>query len=713
MKNFFLILIGLSISVISYTQTKTLTFEDATSNNSLYPRGLTALKWRNNQNYTYIANWSSIVQTNIQTNTKDTIFKLGNLNKQLKAKNIPEKRGIGTYDYYNENELSFYSKNYFVVYNLNDKKINLSIKLDEKAANKNFCKEINSIAYTIDNNLFFVDKNSKSTQITNDKDKGIVNGDAYVHRQEFGIDNGIFWSPKGNFLAFYRKDETMVADYPLVNLTSRIATVENTKYPMAGETSEQVSLGIYNLNTGKTIFIKPSGKADDYLTRITWDPSEKYIYIAELNRGQNHMKLNKFDAKTGKFIKTLFEEKNPKYVEPEHDMIFLKTKPNQFLWYSERDGFDHLYLYETSGKLLKQVTKGNWVITDFLGFDEDEKNIYISSTAVSPIERHTYIVNLKSGKMKQLTKEAGTHSVKINEAGTYFIDSYTSTSVPRKTIVSDFKGKYKKEILNVENPLKDYKIGELTINTLKSADGKTDLYYRMIKPVDFDPNKKYPVIVYVYGGPHAQLVKNRWLGGAGLWDYHMASKGYIMFTIDNRGSANRGFEFESVIHRYCGQNEMADQMKGIEYLKSLPYVDADRIGVDGWSYGGFMTTSLMLNYPETYKVGVAGGPVIDWKYYEVMYGERYMDTPQENPDGYEKTSLLNKAENLQGHLLMIHGTIDPVVVWQHSLNFINACIKSGKQVDYFVYPGHEHGVGGRDRIHLIEKRTMYFDTYLK
>ncbi|MBN2756622.1 MAG: DPP IV N-terminal domain-containing protein [Bacteroidales bacterium] len=713
MKNILILFFSLSISIISVGQTKNLTIEDATSNYSLYPKNLSALTWRNNQNYTFIDQWTNIVQGSINNDSKDTILKLDDLNKLLKDANIPVKGYIASYDYFNENEISFFSKNFFIIYNLNDKKINLSIKLDENAENQSFCKENQTLAYTIDNNLFFADVNSKVTQITNDTDKGIVNGNPYVHRQEFGIDNGIFWSPKGSFLAFYRKDETMVADYPLVDIDMRIASLKNIKYPMTGETSEQVSLGIFNIKTGKTIFIKPSGKADDYLTRITWDPTEKYIYIAELNRDQNHMKLNKFDAETGKFILTLFEEKNSKYVEPEHDMIFLKSNLNQFLWYSERDGFDHLYLYDTSEKLIKQVTKGNWVVTDFLGFDKDEKNIFISSTAVSPIERHTYMVNLKSGKMLQLTKEKGTHSVQINKASTFILDSYTSTTVPRKVILNDIKGKLNKEIFSSENPIKDYKIGEMTISTLKSADGKTDLYYRMIKPVNFDPNKKYPVIVYVYGGPHAQLVTNSWLGGTGHWDYFMATEGYIMFTLDNRGSANRGFEFESVIHRYCGQNEMADQMKGIEFLKSLPYVDQDRIGVDGWSYGGFMTTSLMLNHPETFKVGVAGGPVIDWKYYEVMYGERYMDTPQDNPDGYEKTSLLNKADKLEGRLLIIHGTVDPVVVWQNSLDFINKCIKNDKQVDYFVYPGHEHNVRGKDRVHLMKKITRYFDDFLK
>jgi dipeptidyl-peptidase-4 len=711
MKKTIFLFIGLFLSISIFAQNKQLTIEEAVLGYHLYPERINGLKWRNEQTYTYVEKWSQIVQENIKTKEKTTIVKLEELNRAMQSNGIREMRYIADYEWYSKNAISFFNDVYHVVYNVETKKIEFDNTTDDRAKNLHFCKANKSVAYTVENNLYMADENDASF-VTLDKDKGIVNGDAYVHRQEFGIDKGVFWSPKGNYLAFYRKDETMVADYPIVNITTRIATEEKIKYPMAGETSEQVTLGIYNVNEAENVFMKT--KHDDhYLTRITWDPSENFVYIAELNRGQNHMSLNKYDVKTGKFITTLFEEKHPKYVEPEHDMIFMKTKPNQFLWFSERDGYNHLYLFNTSGKLLKQVTKGEWVVTEFLGFDAKEKNIFIQATKESPIERHIYKVNLKSGKMLRLTSEKGTHNAIFNNSHSYFVDSYTSTTVPRQINIVDASGKTVKNILTASNPLKDYKLGEMNIGNIKAADGKTDLYYRIIKPVDFDPNKKYPVVVYVYGGPHAQLVNNRWLGGAGLWDYYMAQKGYIMFTLDNRGSANRGLEFENIIHRHCGQIEMADQMKGVEYLKNLPYVDQEKIGVDGWSYGGFMTTSLMVNHPETFKVGCAGGPVIDWKFYEVMYGERYMDTPQENPEGYKQTSLLNQAENLKGRLLIIHGTVDPVVVWQNSLSFIEECVKKGVQLDYFVYPGHEHNVRGKDRVHLMQKITRYFDDFLK
>ncbi|MDF1548783.1 MAG: DPP IV N-terminal domain-containing protein [Bacteroidales bacterium] len=715
MKNTILLFICLILGISSFGQQKELTIEDAVVGRwrQFYPEDLMSLKWRDNERFNFIKAWTEIAEGNIKNAEITSILKLDELNAILEKAGIEKLQYIADYEWDSDDLIRFETASKLVVINLSKKSIEKSIDLKENASNKQFFKKTGSLAYTIDNNLFVTTNDGKNIQITNDQDKGIVNGSDYVHRQEFGIDNGIFWSPDGNYLAFYRKDETMVADYPLVDITTRMATLHNIKYPMAGETSEQVMLGVYNFNTGKTIFLKTKGAKDDYLTRITWDPTEKFIYVAELNRGQNHMMLNKFDAGTGDFITTLFEEKNPKYVEPEHDMYFLKSNPNQFLWFSERDGYQHLYLYETSGKLIKQVTQGSFVVTDFLGFDAKDQNIYVLTTKDSPLERQLYKYNIKSGKALKLTESEGMHQVKLNPDKTFFIDNYSNSEIPRKINLVNDKSKIIKELVNAKDPLKDYKLGEMSIGTLKAADGNTDLYYRMIKPVDFDPAKKYPVIVYVYGGPHAQLVENSWLGGTGLWEYYMAQKGYIMFTLDNRGSANRGLEFENVIHRQCGQEEMKDQMKGIEYLKSLPFVDQDKIGVDGWSYGGFMTISLMVNNPETFKVACAGGPVIDWKYYEVMYGERYMDTPQENPEGYEKTSLLDKVENLKGRLMIIHGGQDPVVVWQNSQDFVKHCIDKGVLLDYFIYPTHEHNVRGKDRIHLMKKITQYFDDFLK
>ena len=307
------------------------------------------------------------------------------------------------------------------------------------------------------------------------------------------------------------------------------------------------------------------------------------------------------------------------------------------------------------------------------------------------------------------------HRAQISASGTYLIDNYSTPTVARKIDVYNTTGKGLAKAINLltaEDPLKGFLLPLIETGTIKASDGKTELYYRICKPADFDPTKKYPAIVYVYGGPHAQMIHNGLRYDARGWDLYMANKGYIMFTLDNRGSDNRGFEFESTTFRHLGVEESKDQVKGVEFLKSLPYVDANRIGVHGWSFGGHMTTSLMLRYPEIYKVGVAGGPVIDWAFYEVMYGERYMDTPQANPDGYKETNLRNLAGNLKGHLLMIHDYQDETCVPQHTLSFIKACVDARTYPDLFIYPGHPHNVSGRDRIHLHEKITRYFEDNL-
>jgi dipeptidyl-peptidase-4 len=566
-----------------------------------------------------------------------------------------------------------------------------------------------AIAYTIENNLY-VAVEGHQVQVTSDEDKGIVNGQS-VHRNEFGINNGIFWSPRGNYLAFYRMDETMVSEYPVVDITKRVAETDPIRYPMAGMTSHEVTLGVFDLGSQNTVFMNTGEPADQYLTSVTWGPSEKMIYIALLSRDQNHLRLNQYNARTGNLIKTLFEEEHEKYVEPEEPLYFLESKPELFLWHSERDGFRHLYLYDNDGKLVEQLTSGEWMVTRLLGAGPKDRYVFFNATIDGPLNDNIYMLDINNGKITKISNPDGSHRGILNGNGNYVIDIYSDTTTTRVYRILDRKGKTVQVLQADHNPLSDYRLGKMSIFTLKAGDS-TDLYCRMIRPVDFGPGKKYPVIVYVYGGPHAQLVTNSWLGGAGLFLNYLATKGYIVFTLDNRGSANRGLAFEQAVFRNLGTIEIDDQMVGVEYLKSLGYVDPERIGADGWSYGGFMTISLMLKQPETFKVGVAGGPVTDWKYYEVMYGERYMDTPEQNPDGYEEASLLNHAGQLQGDLLIIHGTSDPVVVWQHSLDLIRKLISEGKQVDYFVYPGHGHGVGGKDRLHLNQKIVKYFDDHL-
>ena len=560
--------------------------------------------------------------------------------------------------------------------------------------------------------------------------KLVAEGDGYnivlgesVHRNEFGINGGLFWSPKANKLAFYRMDQSMVQDYPLVNTKAREAETKPIKYPMAGMKSHEVTVGVYDAASEKVVYLDTRRdttvhEREMYLTNIAWSPDEKSIFIAKVNREQNHMWLEQYDATTGEFKKVLFEETNSRYVEPCEPMIFT-PKGNQFLWFSMRDGYKHLYLYNIDGTLVKQLTKGEYEVEGFIQFDKNGLNAFIYANKDNLAGRDAYRVTLSNGSMIRLTNGTGTHSVALNDKGNCYVDLFSSVNTPLQAtwnMVNVSKGIVKQTsqpLFTAENPLKDYAMPEVKLGTIKAADGKTDLYYRLITPPDMEKGKKYPTLVYVYGGPHSQLVTDSWLGGGNLYFMFLAQQGYVVFTVDNRGTDNRGFEFESCTHRHLGEIEMADQMEGVKFLKSLPYVDENRMGVEGWSFGGFMTITMKLAHPEVFKVGCAGGPVIDWKWYEIMYGERYMDTPQENPEGYENNCLLNKAEDLEGRLLVIHGAEDNTVVWQHSLEFIERCINNFKQVDYFVYPHHEHNVLGRERLHLYQKMFQYYEDFLK
>ena len=705
-----LALLILSGNLSLVAQEKLLTAEDAIyMNRDIYPVSVSQLQWIGTSNDYAYAKKNAIFKVRAKSGTETLLFDLDVLNEGMNKNNYDSISRLPRVKFYSNDVCRFKSNNSYYDYNLISNELHWINSVPDSAENIDFEDDTRFIAYTSENNLFIA-IDGKVKQITFDKDKEIVNGQA-VHRVEFGIEKGIFWSPDSKNLAYYRKDESMVTDYPLVDISPRIAEVENTKYPMAGMTSHQVTLAVYNLETGNTITIKTGEPVDQYLTSVTWGPESKYIYIGVLNRDQNHLKLNKYDVVSGDFVMQIFEEKHPKYVEPEHALYFLPNKNDQFIWQSERDGWNHLYLYNTKGELLEQLTNGEWVVTDFMGLYADNK-LWFKGTKESPIEQNLYSMKLGSKEIIRDTADHGTHSAAISKSGKYIIDIFSSTDISREYKLLSSKGKTIRIIKEDSKPLAEYNIGEMSIFTLKS-DAGDDLYCRIIKPIDFDSTKKYPAIVYVYGGPHAQLITDSWLGGAGLFLNYLAQQGYVIFTLDNRGTANRGRDFEQSIHRNVGQKEVQDQMVGVDYLKSLSYVDANQIGVDGWSYGGFMTISLMLDNPGVFKVGVAGGPVIDWKYYEIMYGERYMDTPEDNPEGYDNANLLKKVDKLEGKLMIIHGTKDPTVVWQHSLQFIKSVIDADKQIDYFVYPGHGHNMRGMNRSHLYKKITTYFNDYLK
>ena len=638
-----------------------------------------------------------------------------------------------TFPYADEPIISVENTKEHILYNFKTKKVvwrsgalntdqSFNVYGDEKQSSE-WSPASRATAFVAKDQLYVVDGKGKMVKLTEDGSRNIVYGQS-VHRDEFGINGGLFWSPKGNRLAFYRMDQSMVTDFPLVDIPevdwtpkpgqSRIATPAPEKYPMAGETSHKVTVGVYDLKSGKTIYLKAGDPTDRYFTNIAWSPDEQTIYMFELNRDQNDCRLVSYNATTGDKIAELYRETDAKYVEPLHPIVFLPWNSNEFVMQSQKDGYNHLYLFNKDGKELKQITKGKWVVMDMLGFNTKHHSIIYESNEANPIQQNVWIVDIETGKRALMDNSGkGWHNGSISTSGRYILDNFSEPTVPRKIAIVDTENGKRTQYLTAADPWKGYNQPEFSTGTIKAADGVTDLYYRLVKPVNFDPKKKYPTIVYVYGGPHAHNVDARWHWASRSWETYMAQKGYVLFILDNRGSENRGKDFEQVTFRHLGQEEMKDQMKGVDFLRTLSYVDTARIGVHGWSFGGFMTISLITNYPDVFKVAVAGGPVIDWKWYEVMYGERYMDTPQTNPEGYRQTSLLYKAKDLKGKLQIIIGLNDPVVVPQHAFSFLKACIAAGTQPDFFVYPGEPHNMRGHQSVHLHERITQYFEDYLK
>ena len=650
-----------------------------------------------------------------KTGKKSLLFTLDQINKWAESDDsVRYVRHLmnATFPYPDKPIVAVGNRKAFILVDFEAKKIVWQDSISGQTAN-DWNAASRATAYVEDHQLFVVDAQGEKHQLSTDGSREIVYGQS-VHRNEFGIEKGTFWSPDGMKLAFYRMDQSMVTDYPQVDIFPREATYEPDKYPMAGMTSHKVTVGVYDLKTNKTIYLQAGDPTDRYFTNISWSPDAKTVYMFELNRRQNDCRLVAYDAETGKKLAELYRETSDKYVEPLHPILFLPWDDTKFIMQSQKDGYNHLYLFDINGKELKQITSGSWVVMEVLGFNKKQKTIIFKANKEHPLHHRLYSVSTK-GDIKQLGTVDGVHNGVLSPSGNYLIDRFSTPTRSRVIDVVDINQKTPRHtnLLDAEDPWAGYRQPIFECGSIKAADGITDLYYRMVKPTDFNPEKKYPTVIYVYGGPHANNVQASWHWASRSWETYMAQKGYIVFILDNRGSQYRGRDFEQATFHQLGQIEMQDQMKGVDYLRTLPYVDMERLGVHGWSFGGFMTISLMTNYPDVFKVGVAGGPVIDWKWYEVMYGERYMGTPDDNPEGYAKCSLIDKAKNLKGKLQIITGYNDNTVVPQHCLSFLDACVKAGTQPDFFAYPGEEHNMRGHASVHLHERITQYFEDYLK
>jgi len=543
-----------------------------------------------------------------------------------------------------------------------------------------------------------------------------------VSRSEFNIDGGMFECPNPSDtaivpLAFYRNDNSRVSEFPLLDITK--CQLKSIKYPMNGQLSEHISLGVYHPQDGSIVYMDVTDFSDErYLTNISWG-SDKYIYIQVLDRAQHNMHLNMYDASDGAFVKTILEEHDDAWVEPYDYLYFPSEDPCTFIYSNDlRDGYKNLYLADTTGAVRRIVpTDADITYKTFRnGY------LYYYSSEISPSEQHLFRVSIswkkgkkgaaaaKIGKPERLTPQPGWHDIAFTADG--YVDTYSSFSTGRQAALYDNDGKLIEKICDPYNPLEGYAQCQVEFGTVPSADGKYENHYRLFKPLNFDPSKKYPLILYVYGGPHSQGAKNSFLGGIRIWEMVMAQRGYVVYIQENRGTQCHGAAYERAINRNCGKVEMADQMVGINSLLAEPWIDKERVGVHGWSYGGFMTLSLATTYPEVFKVAVAGGPVIDWRWYEIMYGERYMDTPETNLEGFEATSLINKAKNLKAKTLIVQGAVDSTVVPQNALSFVQTCVDNAVPVQYFTFPKGPHNMTGKDKPYLYNILTDFFQNNL-
>jgi dipeptidyl-peptidase-4 len=704
MTRILLVTATLLLSTISFSQNKSLTVEDAVMGyyNGLYPENITGLQWVPGTEL-YSAINSNILYVFDNTGKIKKKLTLAEIKTTLKN---PELSYMPRLTWESPTEIHLTLKDKLYILDPFKNELKKFITLPDRFENIDFHFNSESIAYTQENDLF-IWRDGQETRVTKNNEHN-TSGQA-IARYEFGISKGTFWSPSGEFLAFYEKNEENVTEYPLLDYSSTPASSHPIKYPMAGQLSEHGRVGIVDSETGETAYLQQMGEDDSYVTNIAWSPDNQFIYLAHLNREQTSMALNKYNRK-GDFLKTIYQEFDEEYVEPENPPYFIPNGKGEFIWITEKNGFSNLVLMNDDG-IIRELTNLTYEITDFIGFNSEGTKAFFHATGENPTENHGYAVELETGTVTQLTSGNGTHTISVSESGKFYIDNYSSTTIPGNTTLYHTTKSKSWEILSAENPLSEYSIGTTEIFSKKTSDG-TELWCRMIKPSHFDETKKYPVLFYVYNGPHVQLVTDSWLGGASLWMHSLAEEGYIIFTVDGRGSSHRGIDFEQTVHENMGTIEVQDQAEMAEWLKTLPYTDNDRFAVHGWSYGGFMTTSLMLKKPGLFKVGVAGGPVIDWRLYEIMYTERYMDTPETNPEGYAEADLKTHVANLEGKLMLIHGASDDVVVMQHSMEFLTKCIEEGKEIEFFPYPGHAHNVRGKDRVHLMTKVLNYIKSIL-
>jgi len=667
-------------------------------------KGLDSLQWKSDEaTFTYLKGTSLYFQTYKSTKEKE-LATLSDLEK-ITGKAFAT---FPSYRWKDGNRMAIITNRFYADIDMKSKAVLFNADFDKNAKNISV-SPCNNIAYTLDSSLVVIDSTGYKTTVFV-KETNINYGES-PYRNEFGTTKGFFWSQDGQQLLFYKYDDSdLTIEYFKDSTDSIISTA---RYPYAGRSIGKTTVGIYNVPTQSTTFIDTKKDEGKYYTNPAWNSDGRSIYINILNREQNTILLKEYDAESGEYVRMVMKESATPYIEQSIAPLFLKTKP-EFLWVSLKTGHAHIYHYDIEGLLLSPLTTGDWDVTDIIGVDKKEENLYFIGTKEGDVTgRYLYKVNIISLQVKCLSQIAGTHKGHIDFAEGYILDEVSSYDIPHKTMLKDPKGNVLREVQEAKYPFKFVDMPIFEQGTFRADDNKTDLHYHIFKPTDFDPNNLYPVILYVYGGPHIQLVRNKWLGGIGILPYLLAQEDFIVFCVDNRGSYGRGNEFEQITHNKLGQIELEDQLSAIKYLSDFSYIDETKIGVYGWSYGGFMALNLATKAPSKVRAVVAGAPVTSWTNYEIMYTERYMGTPENNPDGYAWADMEAQTDSLKAEVLILHGNLDNTTMPSQHVAYTNAAKKRNKHVTLKTYYGHKHHISGDEKKEFLEDVISFFTDHLQ
>jgi len=572
------------------------------------------------------------------------------------------------------------------------------------------------VSYVREYDLYALEvKSGEEIRLTTTGNDSLFNGKLdWVYQEELvgrGIFKGYWWSPDSRHIAYLQFDESPVPEYPLVDWMSVHPELELMHYPKAGDDNPMVRLGTLPIQSQpQTTWIDTVEEREGYLPRVYWLPGGRRIAHMWLDRFQQHLKFYITDIQSGE-TELVLEEKDSTWINIEDQVHFFRSG-DQFLWGSERNGYRHLYLYNTDGTSVRQLTDGQWVVDDLVGIDEEREYVYFTGTRTAVLERQLYRVRTDGGDIIRVSRRTGTHDPALSESGKYYYDEYSDEITPEKISLHAADGELVRYIEeNERTSLDKYNLQIPEFFTFSDDSGHR-FHASLLKPANFDSTRKYPVLIYVYGGPHVQVVRREFGGKRHLWHQMLAQRGYLVFSMDGRGSYGRGHHWEEEIYRQMGKLELRDQLKGVEYLKSLPYVDSGRIGIWGWSYGGYMTL-YALTHSKEFVMGISVAPVTDWDFYDTIYTERYMSLPDLNPAGYRKSAPVNFAGDLSGELLLVHGTGDDNVHMQNTIQMTDALIDAGKDFDLMLYPQQQHGISPtNDRIHLYEKMTEFVEHHL-